>query len=124
MHHVLGGHQKFIHFSGVSTEWDFVEAPSQFFEEWAWDPKVLQTFSKIPTELVAKMRAADEFGKGIDSRRQMFLAELSLQYYLKDPASFEPLALLKTLQSQYSGFPYVDNTYLHLSFGHLHDYSA
>jgi thimet oligopeptidase len=124
MHHVLGGHQKYIHFSGVATEWDFVEAPSQFFEEWAWDPKVLQTFSKIPTELVAKMRAADEFGKGIDSRRQMMLAALSLNYYLKDPASFEPLDLLKTMQAKYSDFPYIDDTYMHLSFGHLQDYSA
>lgn len=124
MHHILGGHQKYIHFSGVSTEWDFVEAPSQFFEEWAWDPKVLQTFSKIPTQLVAKMRSADEFGKGIDSRRQMMLASLSLQYYLRDPASFEPLDLLKSMQAKYSDFPYMDNTYMHLSFGHLHDYSA
>ncbi len=124
MHHILGGHQKYIHFSGVSTEWDFVEAPSQFFEEWAWDPKVLQGFSKIPSDLVAKMRAADEFGKGIDSRRQMMLASLSLQYYLRDPASFEPLDLLKTMQAKYSDFPYVDNTHMHLSFGHLQDYSA
>lgn len=124
MHHVLGGHQKYIHFSGVSTEWDFVEAPSQFFEEWAWDPKVLQGFSKIPSDLVAKMRSADEFGKGIDSRRQMMLASMSLQYYLKDPTSFEPLDLLKTLQAKYSDFAYIDNTYWHLSFGHLQDYSA
>jgi thimet oligopeptidase len=34
MHHVLGGHQKWITQSGVATEWDFVEAPSQMFEEW------------------------------------------------------------------------------------------
>src|SRR5690606_2941127 len=29
MHHVLGGQQKWIEQSGVATEWDFVEAPSQ-----------------------------------------------------------------------------------------------
>ncbi|MES2503591.1 MAG: M3 family metallopeptidase [Myxococcota bacterium] len=124
MHHVLGGNQKWVHFSGVSTEWDFVEAPSQFFEEWAWDPKVLRTFSDIPLPLIAKMKAADEFGKGLDARRQMFLAQLSLQFYLQDPTTFDPLALMKELQGQYSEFPYVDGTYLHLSFGHLHDYSA
>ena len=124
MHHVLGGHQKFIHFSGVATEWDFVEAPSQFFEEWAWDPQVLRGFSQIPTQLVAKMRAADEFGKGIDTRRQMFLASLSLQYYVRDPSTFDPATLFKTLQNQYSVFHYIENTHMELSFGHLHDYSA
>jgi thimet oligopeptidase len=31
LHHVLGGQQKWIRFSGVATEWDFVEAPSQLF---------------------------------------------------------------------------------------------
>ncbi|MEI6790407.1 MAG: M3 family metallopeptidase [Myxococcaceae bacterium] len=124
MHHILGGNQEYIHFSGVSTEWDFVEAPSQFFEEWAWDPKVLQGFSKIPTNLVTKMRAADEFGKGIDTRRQMFLAALSLQYYLRDPATFEPGTLFETLQNKYNVFPYVPDTHMELSFGHLHDYSA
>ncbi len=124
MHHILGGNQKWVHFSGVSTEWDFVEAPSQFFEEWAWDPKVLQTFSKIPTELVVKMKAADEFGKGVDTRRQMFLAALSLNYYLRDPSTFKPQALMETLQAQYSPFAYVPGTQFQLSFGHLHDYSA
>ncbi len=41
MHHVLGGHQRWIHQSGVATEWDFVEAPSQMFEEWAWSHDTL-----------------------------------------------------------------------------------
>ena len=38
MHHVLAGRHEWVRFSGVATEWDFVEAPSQMLEEWAWDP--------------------------------------------------------------------------------------
>ena len=60
-----------MRFSGVATEWDFVEAPSQMLEEWAWDADVLRvvrdatpTGEPIPAELVDAMRAADEFGKG------------------------------------------------------------
>ena len=56
---------------GVATEWDFVEAPSQMLEEWAWDSDTLQRFARhhetgepIPAELVDRMREADEFGKG------------------------------------------------------------
>src|SRR3712207_6925257 len=44
-HHVLGGDQEWVRFSGVATEWDFVEAPSQMLEEWAWDHAVLASFA-------------------------------------------------------------------------------
>ena len=70
VHHVLGGHGGWTRFAGVATEWDFVEAPSQMLEEWAWDADVLQTFATnaagepIPADLVDRMRAADDFGKG------------------------------------------------------------
>ena len=58
VHHVLGGHVGWTRFSGVATEWDFVEAPSQMLEEWAWDADVLRTFATnaagepIPADLV------------------------------------------------------------------------
>ena len=59
VHHILAGRAPWSRFSGVATEWDFVEAPSQLLEEWAWDAGVLQTFAKnaagepIPADLVA-----------------------------------------------------------------------
>jgi len=68
LHHVLAGHGEWARFAGVATEWDFVEAPSQMLEEWAWDPEVLRSFAvdaagePIPADLVARMRAAEDFG--------------------------------------------------------------
>ena len=41
VHHVLAGRHDWVRFSGVATEWDFVEAPSQMLEEWAWDADIL-----------------------------------------------------------------------------------
>lgn len=131
MHHVLGGNQKWIRFSGVQTEWDFVEAPSQLLEEWAWQPEVLQQFAihadtkkTIPSQLVTKMRKADEFGKGLDARQQMFYAIMSLEYHLKPTRSFEPTQLMKELQNRYSYFPYIEGTHMNCNFGHLEGYSA
>lgn len=131
LHHIFGGEQKWLAFSGVATEWDFVEAPSQMLEEWAWDHKVLASFAKhyqsnetIPEALVKKMRTADEFGKGIQARVQMFYAALSLQLFSRSPAGLDSTALVSELQGKYSPFAYVPGTYFHLSFGHLDGYSA
>lgn len=131
LHHLFAGRQDWMPFSGTATEWDFVEAPSQFLEEWAWSPEVLQMFAlhyqtnkPIPTALVKKMRAADEFGKAISVRQQMFYAALSADYFGKDPKSFDLLEHLKSLQAQYSYFPYETGTHFHYSFGHLDGYSA
>nr|WP_216622961.1 M3 family metallopeptidase [Corallococcus exercitus] len=131
LHHIFGGHTKWAGLSGVRTEWDFVEAPSQMLEEWARDVTCLQTFAKhyqtgeaLPAELVERMLAADEFGKGLFVRQQMFYAALSLELYRRDPKDLDATALVRELQSQYVPFPYLEGTYFHLTFGHLDGYSS
>jgi thimet oligopeptidase len=130
LHHVLAGKQKWVRFSGVATEWDFVEAPSQMLEEWAWDVEVLQSFATdeagkpIPAELVQKMRAAKEFGKGYWARTQMFYAALSLEFHRADPAKLDTTETVKRLQKKYSVFPYVEDTHFQSAFGHLNGYSS
>lgn len=130
MHHVLGGDQRWIRQSGVATEHDFVEAPSQMFEEWAWSHETLARFAKndkgevIPAALVARMRKADKFGLGTQVVQQMFYAAISLRFHQADPAALDQLALVKELQTKYTPFRYVDGTRFHASFGHLMGYSA
>jgi thimet oligopeptidase len=131
MHHVLGGHQRWISQSGVATEWDFVEAPSQMFEEWAWSTTTLQRFARhhatgevIPAELVEKMRRADKFGLGTATVQQIFYAAISLGFHLADPERLDQLAEIQRLQKHYTPFRYVPGTKFHASFGHLVGYSA
>ena len=131
MHHVLGGHQKWISQSGVATEWDFVEAPSQMFEEWAWSHDTLARFARhyktgeiIPAELVEKMRRADKFGLGTQTVQQIFYAAISLRFHRTDPATLDQLAEVQALQKRYTPFAYVKGTRFHASFGHLVGYSA
>ncbi len=131
MHHVLGGHQRWISQSGVATEWDFVEAPSQMFEEWAWSHDTLSRFARhaktgevIPAELVDKMRRADKFGLGTQTVQQIFYAAISLRFHRADPETLDQLAEVQALQKRYTPFAYVKGTRFHASFGHLVGYSA
>lgn len=131
MHHVLGGHQKWISQSGISTEWDFVEAPSQMFEEWAWSYDTLARFARhhetgevIPNSLVDNMRRADKFGLGTATVQQIFYAAISLGFHRGDPDALDQLAEVQRLQKRYTPFAYVPGTRFHTSFGHLVGYSA
>ena len=128
VHHLLAGRHQWARFSGVATEWDFVEAPSQLLEEWAWDADVLRTFATneagepIPKELVAKMRAGEDFGKGCFARTQMFFAALS--YRLHQGPHADIADFVKEIQSAYDLFAEVEGTHFHASFGHLGGYSS
>jgi thimet oligopeptidase len=131
MHHVLGGHQRWITQSGVATEWDFVEAPSQMFEEWAWSHDTLARFARhqvtgevIPEALVNKMRQADKFGLGTATVQQIFYAAISLGFHRMDPDALDQLGEVQALQKRYTPFKYVPGTRFHASFGHLVGYSA
>jgi thimet oligopeptidase len=131
LHHVLGGRTRWAAQSGVATEWDFVEAPSQMLEEWAWDPDVLAGFARhvdsgepIPRDLVLRMRAADEYGKGLMVRQQMFYAATSLELHRRDPTSLDTTAVVAELQEAYTPFRHVEGTFFQESFGHLDGYSA
>ena len=131
LHHVLGGHTRHYGISGVATEWDFVEAPSQMLEEWVWDVPTLQRFGRhhktgeaIPEKLISEARRADEYGKGLWVRQQMFYAATSLEFHGRDPRGLDTTKLMSELQSRYTPFRHVDGTYFHESFGHLDGYSA
>jgi thimet oligopeptidase len=131
LHGVLGGHQRWAGISGIANERDFVEAPSQMLEEWARDPKTLQSFAihyqtkqPIPLALAQKLRAADEFAKGLFVRQQMFYAATSLDFHNRDPKGLDTTQFSAQLQEKYTPFKYVPGTYFHEAFGHLDGYSA
>ena len=130
LHNMFSGTQDWVDISGMSMERDFVEAPSQMLEEWVWDYDTLSHFARnaqgetIPRELVAKMNRSRHFGEAAGTAGQLFYANLSLNYYQREPDSFELLPLLQQLQAQYSPLPYVEGTHFYNNFGHLNGYSS
>jgi thimet oligopeptidase len=131
IHHVVGGHQRWAGISGIRNEWDFVEAPSQLLEEWTFDASTLSTFAThhetgepLPEDSVVKLREADEFGKGLQVRQQMFYAALSHELHRGDPSGMDMIEVERSTMERHTPFRHVPDTYMHLSFGHLEGYSA
>ena len=128
VHQLIASRHEFAALSGITTEWDFVEAPSQLLEEWAWDARVLQTFATdddgqpIPAELVERMRAANVLGRGQLIARQLFYTAVS--YFLHRDRPADRTAYARALQAQYDVLAPLPGEHQHASFGHLTGYSS
>jgi len=130
LHHVFGGQKaRWAGQSGVATEWDFVEAPSQMLEEWVYDYATLARFARnangetIPRELVAKMNRARYFDQGMADMRQLALSNISLRYH-QGPAPADLGARMRELDAVYNPLPAPAFSQFQDSFGHLNGYSA
>ena len=130
LHQLLAGRHHWIKQSGISCEWDFVEAPSQLFEDWAWDYDVLKLFAVnekgevIPKDLVNRMKKSEDVGKGMFNMRQISFAALSYIYHSQDPANIDLLKVQQEVYSKYSPFKLYDDDFAFASFGHLNGYSS
>lgn len=128
VHEVLGGHQPWAMFSGVATEWDFVEAPSQLLEEWGWDAGVLASFATnaagepIPAALVERMRRADAFARGAWTRRQLNFTALSYGLHADPPADLA--AFTADVDARFGPYTPVADSHQYAGFGHLDEYGS
>jgi len=131
MHHILGGQQEWAGISGITTEGDFVEAPSQMLEEWMRSPQVLASFAKhyktgqpIPAELVARMDRALAFGRGNWVMRQNSYTALSYDVYKSRPENVDLDATAIADEKRLTMFTPLPGTHFYASFGHLGGYSS
>ena len=129
LHGMFSPGQRWAGVSGITTEWDFVEAPSQMLEEWVFDYDTLSRFARdakgntIPRELVAKMNAARYFDLGLADMRQLALANISLRLH-QGKAPVDIGAEVKRLDAQYDMVPLMEGSQFQDAFGHLTEYSA
>jgi thimet oligopeptidase len=130
IHWMFAGHQDWSNVSGISTEWDFVEAPSQMLQEWVWDYDTISAFAVnaegevLPRDMHERMVAARDFGLGMGTRRQLSFAGTSLNLYDNDPASIEFDQLFADMATKYTRFEPIEDSHGWAAFGHLNGYSA
>ncbi len=131
MHAILGGQQPWAGISGIATEGDFVEVPSQMLEEFFRDPNLLATFAlhyktdePIPAELVQTMNRAGAFGRADWVRTQLFYTRYSLDVHHCDPTTLDLDKLLKDEYQRFLPYIWIDGNRLYSSFTHLVGYSS
>lgn len=131
MHALLGGHQNWAGISGIATEGDFVEVPSQMLEEFFRDHRLLATFAHhyetnepIPAELVAKMNRAGAFGRADSVRTQLFYTTCSLKTHTEDPATLDLDELFESLYIRFLPYKWINGNRMYAAFTHLVGYSS
>jgi thimet oligopeptidase len=111
--------------SGTAVKTDFVEAPSQLLENWAWDRKVLERISgrwdkpeeKLPAPLLSALLASRLHLAGIRYLRQLAFARIDLEYHLT--AQPDTTAIYRRECAETMLVPIPDDAIPQASFGHL-----
>lgn len=107
--HGMFSNVKYPRFSGTSVPRDFVEYPSQVNEMWVTWPEILKNYAKhhktgepMPTELLDKLLAADQFNQGFKTTEYLAAAlldqswhQLKVEEVPADTLAFEAEALKK-----------------------------
>jgi oligopeptidase A len=128
LHHMLTQVDE-ISVSGISgVEWDAVELPSQFMENFCWEWGVLQimtshvnTGEPLPRALYDKMLAAKNFQSGMQTLRQVEFSLVDMHLHFDyDPTSSKPVQeLINEVREKFSVMaPPAFNRFQH-SFGHI-----
>src|SRR6202167_2783665 len=131
MHAILGGQQAWAGVSGIATEGDFVEVPSQMLEEFFHDAQLLASFARhyqtgepIPPALVERMNRASAFGRADGVRTQLFYTSYSLDVHNRPPEGLDPDALLEEGYKRMMPYEWIDGNRIYDSFTHLIGYSS
>jgi oligopeptidase A len=113
--------------AGISgVEWDAVELPSQFMENFCWEWDVVRGMSAhvdsgeaMPAVLFQKMLAAKHYQSGLATMRQVEFSLFDILLYSQATAVQEPLALLADIRKDTAVLPVPNYSRTPHSFSHI-----
>lgn len=133
LHHMLTQVDE-LAVAGISgVEWDAVELPSQFMENFAWEWEVLSRLSAhvdtgeaLPRELFERMVAAKNFQSGLMMLRHAEFGLFDMRLHAEPGAEARVMALVEEVRAEIGGWAMPDWHRFPHSFTHLFDggYSA
>lgn len=127
LHHLLTQINE-ISASGIhGVEWDAVELPSQFFENWCYDSEALTLLSRhvetqapLPKELLNKLLAAKNFQSAMRMMRQLEFALFDFRIHLEyqqEPNFIKNI--LNQVRAQVTVVPIAPENAFEHSFSHI-----
>jgi len=113
--------------SGTSVFWDFVELPSQIFENWCYEKESLELFARhyetdevIPMDLVEKIKKSSNFHEGMQTLRQLSFGLLDMSWHGQDPTKITNVKNHETLAFESTKiYPDVKENCMSTSFSHI-----
>ena len=113
--------------SGTSVFWDFVELPSQIFENWCYEPEALALFAHhyetgevIPTEYIEKIKESASFQEGLATIRQLSFGLLDMGWHGGNPNAIKSLKEFENQQfASTKLYPDVAENAISTSFSHI-----
>ena len=113
--------------SGINgVAWDAVELPSQFLENWCWQPEAIsfisghyETDEPLPQDYLDKMLAAKNFQSAMQMVRQLEFSLFDFNLHMQASTKLDVQALLNQVREQVAVVkPPEFNRFQH-SFGHI-----
>ncbi|MCY4129888.1 MAG: M3 family metallopeptidase [Gammaproteobacteria bacterium] len=125
LHHMLT-QQTYSTVSGINgVEWDAVELPSQFMENWCWQTDSLRRISRhfetgeaLPGELLNRLIEAKNFNSGMAMVRQLEFGLLDLALHMQTEG-FDALATMRTIRKRTGMLPNKDYDRFPWGFAHI-----
>jgi len=112
------------------VEWDAVELPSQFMENWCYDKKTVYGFAKhyqtgeaLPEEMFQKLQDQKTYSAGLMACRQLYFGMLDMELHSNFDASSDEETIFdvqRRIASQYvpHGMPLQEDRFL-CTFNHI-----
>ncbi|KAL5569985.1 hypothetical protein UlMin_026560 [Ulmus minor] len=130
--HSLLSRTDYQHFSGTRVVLDLAETPSNLFEYYAWDYRVLRTFARhystgevIPEKLVESMQEARNMFAATELQRQIFYALIDQTLFGEQPIPpRDTISIVADLKKQYTSWKHVEGTHWQTRFNHLLNYGS
>ncbi|XP_052726526.1 mitochondrial intermediate peptidase, mitochondrial isoform X4 [Vigna angularis] len=130
--HSLLSRTDYQHFSGTRAVLDFAEIPSNLFEYYAWDYRVLRKFARhystgeqIPQKLVESMQGARDMFAATELQRQIFYALVDQTLFGEQPLPHGDISsVVAELKGEHTNYGHVEGTHWETRFSHLLNYGA